>query len=177
MIEDPPTTGDSSATRWTSLLSPPRPAADHPRRPACRVNGLAGRKVWTQHGDDYFERDSLAALSTVLTQLRTITTLDDAIAMLRRGHPYPQHLVTVTHPMEVVLDRLRHALPPTWRRDGASAGLVVFQRDPYGHIAVRTSGTEAATRLYIEAPAQILERLTSALAEPCPAIGRLSTQE
>lgn len=136
-----------------------------------------GALVWTQHGDDYFERDSLAALSTVLTQLRTITTLDDAIAMLRRDHPYPQRLVTVTHPIQVVLDRLRHALPPTWRRDQASAGLVVFQHDPYGHIAVRTSGTEAATRLYIEAPVQILERLTSALAEPCPAIGRLSTQE
>jgi phosphomannomutase len=136
-----------------------------------------GALVWTHHGDDYFERDSLAALSTVLTQLRTITNLDNAIATLRRDHPYPQRLVTVAHSVGAMLDRLRRALPLTWRREEASAGLVVFQHDPHGHIAVRASGTEAATRLYIEAPAATLERLTSSLAEPCPATSRLSTQK
>jgi phosphoglucomutase len=59
----------------------------------------------------------------------------------------------------------------------APAGLDVFQHGPHGHIAVRTSGTEVATRLYIEAPAATLERIAFALAEPCPATGRLNTWE
>ncbi|WP_055522682.1 hypothetical protein [Streptomyces graminilatus] len=67
-------------------------------------------------------------------------------------------------PLNNVLDRLPRLLP------GWSAALsgdpALYDDGAHGRIAVRASGTEPGTRLYIEAPAQTAERLAEALGGP-----------
>ncbi|MFF9436511.1 hypothetical protein ACF1BP_22560 [Streptomyces sp. NPDC014735] len=112
----------------------------------------------------YFERDSLAALTAVLHTFPTLDSLDEAIAELRRLHPHTQLVHTVPQPLTAVLHQLPGLLPG-WRADH-SGDPVVYDDGAHGRIAVRASGTEPATRLYIEAPAPVVERLTGALGGP-----------
>ncbi|MGW1158902.1 hypothetical protein ACWD48_11880 [Streptomyces sp. NPDC002519] len=112
----------------------------------------------------YFERDSLAALTTLLTAFPALEDLDDAIADVRRAHPHTQLVHTVPAPLTDVLHQLPGLLPG-WRADH-SGDPVVYDDGAHGRIAVRASGTEPASRLYIEAPTPVVERLTQALGGP-----------
>lgn len=118
--------------------------------------------VTDQHG--YFERDSLAALTTVLRAFPILEALDDAIAEVRRAHPHTQLVHTVPAPLTDVLHQLP-ALLPGWRADHASDP-VIYDDGAHGRIAVRASGTEPASRLYIEASVPVVERLTQSLGGP-----------
>jgi hypothetical protein len=108
-----------------------------------------GALAWSEDEQNYFERDSLAALSTVLTHLPSPTTLDDAIADLRRQHPYPQRIITVPNTLDETLNHLRTALS-TWDMNTTHDAVTLFDGGPHGQITVRASGTEPGTRLYTE---------------------------
>lgn len=117
-----------------------------------------GALTWSGDDQGYFERDSLAALSTLLTHLPTMQALDDAIAELRRRNPHSQRIVTVPHTLDETLDHLA-ALLSTWETNTTRDGVVLFDGGTHEHLAVRASGTEPGTRLYIEAPPTITDRI------------------
>jgi phosphomannomutase len=121
-----------------------------------------GALAWSEDEQNYFERDSLAALSTVLTHLPSLTTLDDAIADLRRQHPYPQRIITVTNTLDETLNHLRTALS-TWDMNTTHDPVTLFDGGPHGQITVRASGTEPGTRLYLEASPTTTDRITERL--------------
>lgn len=117
-----------------------------------------GALAWSGDDQGYFERDSLATLSTLLTHLSTLQTLDDTIVELRRRNPRPQRIVTVPHTLDETLDRLA-ALLSTWDTNTTRDGVVLFDGGTHEHLAVRPSGTEPGTRLYIEALPAITDRI------------------
>lgn len=119
-----------------------------------------GALTWSHDEQGYFERDSLAALCTLLTHLPTVQALDDAIAELRRHNPHPQRIVTVPHALDDTLDRLT-ALLSTWDTSTTRDGVVLYDGGTHEHLALRASGTEPGTRLYIEAPLAITDRIIS----------------
>ncbi|MFJ4741163.1 hypothetical protein [Streptomyces sp. NPDC088775] len=120
-----------------------------------------GALVHTTGPDGYFERDALAALTTVLRTFPSLEDLDDAIHDVRQAHPHTQLVHTTPAPLTDVL-RALPGLLPAWRAD--LAGEVAHYDDgAHGHIAVRASGTEPGTRVYIEAPAETAELLTQKL--------------
>ncbi|MGH3821806.1 MAG: hypothetical protein ACRDRA_03015 [Pseudonocardiaceae bacterium] len=92
-----------------------------------------GALTFSSDNQGYFERDSLAALSTLLTHLPTLQALDDT------------------------LDRLA-ALLSTWETTTRDK-VVLFDGGTHKYLAVRASGTEPGTRLYIEAPPLITNRI------------------
>ncbi|MGH3814542.1 MAG: hypothetical protein ACRDUV_19170 [Pseudonocardiaceae bacterium] len=93
-----------------------------------------------------FYRTSLA-----LKLGQALQALDDAIAELRRRYPHPQRIVTIPHTLDETLDRLATLLS-TWDTATTRDGVVLFDGSTHEHLAVRPSGTEPGTRLYIEAP-------------------------
>lgn len=130
--------------------------------------GLEPNGALTSSSNDeaYFERDSLAALSTLLTNLPTMQEFDDTIAELRRRNPHPQRIVTVPRTLAETLDRLGTLLS-LWDTNTTQDGVVLFDGGTHEHVAVRASGTEPGTRLYIEAPSAMTDRI----------IGLLNTSE
>lgn len=131
----------------------------HRRTLAMEPNGAL---VWTHPGNTYCERDSLAALTTILTTFPSTAHIDHAIANLRTAYPNPQQILTITTPLNTVLNRLGQALPG-WKIDAVTPEVTAFAGGPDGHITVRASGTETATRLYVEAPTELKRRLTRTL--------------
>lgn len=123
-----------------------------------------GALVHVTDRSGYFERDSLAALTAVLHAFPTLEALNDAVADVRRAHPHTQLVHTVPESLTDVLHQLPKLLPG-WRADHSSDP-VVYDDGAHGRIAVRASGTEPATRLYIEAPVPVVEHLTGALGGP-----------
>ncbi|MFI9630079.1 hypothetical protein [Streptomyces sp. NPDC052042] len=123
-----------------------------------------GALVHVTGPDGYFERDALTALTTLLRTFTSLEDLDDAIQDVRQAHPHTQ----LVHTTPAALTDVLRALPgllPTWCAD--VAGEVAHYDDgAHGHIAVRASGTEPGTRLYIEAPAGVAELLTQKLGGP-----------
>ncbi|MFF9785722.1 hypothetical protein [Streptomyces nigrescens] len=139
----------------TAWLDRPEPAlALEPNGALVHVTGVG----------DYFERDALGALTTVLRAFPSLETLDDAIADVRRAHPHTQIVHTTPTQLNDVLGALPGLLP-TWRAD-VSGDVAHYDDGAHGHIAVRASGTEPGTRLYIEAPAETVETLTRELGGP-----------
>ncbi|MFJ4880337.1 hypothetical protein ACIP93_34705 [Streptomyces sp. NPDC088745] len=123
-----------------------------------------GALVHVTGPDGYFERDALTALTILLRTFASLEDLDDAIQDVRQAHPHTQLVHTTPSPLTDVL-RALPGLLPTWRAD--IAGEVAHYDDgAHGHIAVRASGTEPGTRLYIEAPAETAELLTRTLGGP-----------
>jgi len=110
-----------------------------------------GAFAWAPDSSAYFERDSLAALTTVLTQFPSVGAIDRAVSALRRGHPHPQQILTITKPVEQVLAKIGQNLTG-WRRETLATGLTAFAGGEDSYVAVRASGTEPVTRLYVEAP-------------------------
>lgn len=121
-----------------------------------------GALAWSGNGDcGYFERDSLAALATTLTRFTGVQDFDDAIADLRRDYPHPQQIITVSVPVEDATGRLRTLLGG-WHAS-AQDDVTVFENDSHGRVAVRASGTEPVTRLYLETDPATTERISAAL--------------
>ncbi|MER6959311.1 hypothetical protein [Streptomyces sp. NPDC000618] len=124
-----------------------------------------GALVWSgTTGDGYFERDSLAALSLLLRTFPGCEAVDDAVAELRRLHPYRQFTRALRRPADEVLSDVR-ALLPGWRRDrcGRADATAVFEDGRYGRVAVRPSATEPCTRLYVETDPETADRLLTGL--------------
>ena len=120
----------------------------------------------------YFERDALSALALVTRALPSVREIDDAVAALRAR--YPARPEIITSPLEIagVLARLRLALPGWDRAD--SAGLASFTSGDHRYL-VRPSGTEAATRVYAEAPPESARAVRAALSRRPPFEGRSGT--
>ncbi len=110
----------------------------------------------------YFERDALAALALVTRALPSVREIGDAVTALRDR--YPARTEIITSPLETtdVLARLELALPGWDRAD--SGGLASFTSGDHRYL-VRRSGTEAATRVYAEAPPDSVRQVRSALGQ------------
>lgn len=131
----------------------------HPQTLAVEPNGAL---VWAHPGDDYFERDSLTALTTVLTRFASVARLDQAISDLRRRYPYPQQILTVASAVDDVRAQL-DTLLSGWQTSSADTGTRVFADAAEGYITVRASGTEPVTRLYTEVSPKTLRTITESL--------------
>ncbi|MFE9250759.1 hypothetical protein [Streptomyces sp. NPDC007088] len=123
-----------------------------------------GALVHVAGPDGYFERDALTALTALLRTFTSLEDLDDAVHDVRQAHPHTQ----LVHTTPATLTDVLRALPgllPTWRAD-ITGPVAHYDDGAHGHIAVRASGTEPGTRLYIEAPAETAELLTRTLGGP-----------
>lgn len=121
-----------------------------------------GALVWPgPDGTGYFERDSLAALRTVLDAFPAVADLDEAVAGLRGDHPYRQDILTVALEPEEVAARVA-VLLPGWHTE-TPAGRWVFGDGGHGRITVRRAATEPRTRLYVEAEPAVGARLPAVL--------------
>jgi len=117
----------------------------------------------------YFERDALSALALVTRALPSVHEIDDAVTALRAR--YPARTEIITSPLETadVLARLELALPGWDRAD--SGGLASFTSGDHRYL-VRRSGTEAATRVYAEAPPDSVRKVRTGLGQsPSPGGG------
>ncbi|WP_435175436.1 hypothetical protein [Actinacidiphila sp. bgisy145] len=121
-----------------------------------------GALVWPgPDGAGYFERDSLAALGTLLAAFPAVADLDDAVTALRGDHPYRQDIHTVALEPEEVVARVARLLPG-WHA-AAVEDRWVFGDGGHGRITVRRAATEPRTRLYVEAEPAVGARLPAAL--------------
>ncbi|WP_372412709.1 hypothetical protein [Streptomyces luteireticuli] len=125
-----------------------------------------GALVHARNANDYFERDSLAALAFLLRAFPTLAELDDAVTEVRTRYPHAQLVHTTPVPLPDVLTALPQFLPG-WNSE-LSQELAIYDDGAHGRIAVRASGTEPGTRLYIEAPLPVAEQITTALGAVTP---------
>ncbi|MEW1548321.1 hypothetical protein [Streptomyces tsukubensis] len=134
---------------------------------AGRALGLEpnGALVHTTDADGCFERDALAALATLLRAFPSVGAFDGAVARVRELSPYRQLVHTTPLPLTETAEAVE-ALLPEWHQDASSGGVLVWEDGAHGRIAVRASGTEPGTRLYIEAPETVTEALVSAVRGP-----------
>ncbi|RSD16363.1 hypothetical protein [Amycolatopsis eburnea] len=122
-----------------------------------------GALVVAEAPDVYVERDSLTALTTMLTALPTLEHLDRAVTELRRSHPHPQRIITVVADNAQVISRVSELLS-TWDTSTTADDVALFGNDRTGeYLAVRASGTEPGTRLYLETTAATSEKIMAAV--------------
>jgi len=121
-----------------------------------------GAFAWAPDSSGYFERDSLAALTSLLTIFPSADALDDAATALRHAYPHPQRILATPKAAERVVTDLSRCLAG-WRHDTVAMGLDVFDDGEDGWIAIRASGTEPITRLYVEASPATRELLRESL--------------
>jgi phosphomannomutase len=110
----------------------------------------------------YFERDALAALTVVTRALPSVREIDDAVTGLRARYPARTEIITSPLQAADVLARLERTLPG-WHRAG-SGGLASLTSGDHRYL-IRRSGTEAATRVYAEAPPDSIREVRSALGQ------------
>ena len=113
----------------------------------------------------YFERDAVSALALVTRVLPSVRQIDDAVLALRARHPARPEIITSHLDVADVLARLERALPGWERAD--SSGLAELTSGEHRYL-VRPSGTEAAVRVYAEAPPESVQAVRAALALPPP---------
>jgi len=90
-----------------------------------------------------------------------VQDFDEAVADLRRDHPYPQQIITVPAPVQDTTERLQTLLGG-WRTT-ARDDVIFFEDGSHSRVAVRASGTEPGTRLYLETDPTTVARISAAL--------------
>ncbi|MEV1004743.1 hypothetical protein [Nonomuraea sp. NPDC050202] len=111
---------------------------------------------------DYFERDALAALTLALRATGSVDGLDRAVALVRALVPFRQRQHNVAADPEVVAAAVRTVLPG-WTERRALDATVFTDAGVGGRVALRQSGTEPLTRLYMELPAHLTDSLRALL--------------
>jgi phosphomannomutase len=125
-----------------------------------------GALAYAQGDGDYFERDALSALALVMQALPSVRQIDDAVAALRDRYPLRPEIITSPMATREVLAWISRTLPH-WSI--AETGGVASLANGDCRILVRASGTEAVTRIYAEAPGEVIQAIRAALsASPTP---------
>ena len=129
-------------------------------RPAALGLEPNGALAYNADPRDYFERDALRALALVIKFHPSVAAIDYAIAVLRDQYPDKPEMMTSPMAVDDVLRRLVGILSG-WR---AEHGDLVwsFTREAW-RILVRPSGTEKATRIYLEAPPDVISSIRDSL--------------
>ena len=125
-------------------------------RPAALGLEPNGALAYATDRDGYFERDALRALALVVQRCPSVAALDDAVAGLRDRYPGTPEMMTTPLAREEVLRRLSAPLSG-WQAE--QAGQVTSFTHGSWRILVRRSGTEEATRIYAEAPSELVEAI------------------
>lgn len=109
------------------------------------------------------DRVKLSATTLITRMLPSVREIDDAVTALRARYPVRPEIITTPLGIADVLDRLESALPGWCRAD--SGGLAAFTSGGRRYLA-RPSGTEAATRIYAEAPPESIRHVRAAMTPP-----------
>lgn len=132
-------------------------AEDRPSALGLEPNGAL---AYALGGDDYFERDALRALTLIIRLYPSVAAIDDVVARLRAEYPGKPELMTSPEDAEEVLRRLSGVLGG-W--ESTRNDLVASLTQDGWRVLVRPSGTESATRIYVEAPSEVTDLIRNAL--------------
>ncbi|WP_101948750.1 hypothetical protein [Mycobacterium sp. 3519A] len=128
-------------------------------RPAAMGVEPNGGLAIANDAEEYFERDGLWAAARVLTELRTVRALNEAVSAVRERRRFRQLTLSTSEGLLSVVN----AFVDRYSRFESLSNGSVYQlvcMETGERVLLRQSGTESVTRIYVEADTDVAVWLT-----------------